>query len=304
MSFTEVGALLLPKANYEKTKVTDKIDVSLCYRDGSLHLSSNDAGHFYAVILETGNFRKFSFDKSNIKTSSTCNFDSEEPGQLCINGNSISIKEKCEGSPPSGIISGSVGASNAYLFDDSNTVYAFSASVFKEGGSSSKLTKQSKEKAFVGKAKPKPPPPDPKGRQINGLIGSKSPLKLLLHSISHHQIKNPATVTPSGTSWLHSSFSSSSSYASRASPFGYGPAAPPGRRPSCQSSARARAVKKVERAEREEGEELVEAALRAATAPAPAAKERESERAWPGGTPAAASQSRASTPASRTARRA
>ena len=174
MSDNEVGALLLPKGTYEKTKVVDK-DVYSCNRDGSLHLSSNDAGYFYAISKE--NFKKYHFAKDSIKTSTACSVDGDELGQPCISGDSISVKKKCDGTVPSGIISGSVGASNAYLFDDSNTVYAFSASVFKEGGSV-KLTKQSKEKAFVGKTKPKPPAPDPKGRQINFIINT---LKTLLY---------------------------------------------------------------------------------------------------------------------------
>ena len=177
MSSSEVGALLLPKGTYENSAAKG-FDVLNCYRDGSLHLSSNDAGHFYAVTPDTGNFASYHFnDNNNIKDSSKCISAEKDLGQLCISGDSISFKKKCDGSSLSGIISGSVGASNAYLFDDSNTVYAFSASVFKEGGSV-KLTKQSKEKAFVGKTKPKPPAPDPKGRQINFIINT---LKTLLY---------------------------------------------------------------------------------------------------------------------------
>ena len=185
MRSSEVGALLLPKGTYENSAAKG-FDVSYCYRDGSLHLSSNDAGHFYSVTPDTGNFASYHFnDNNNIKDSSKCISAETDLGQLCISGDSISFKKKCDGSPLSGIISGSVGASNAYLFDDSNTVYAFSASVFKGSGSSSKLTKQSKEKAFVGKAKPKPPAPDPKGKQINFI---KNTLKTLLH-LQNTQLK-------------------------------------------------------------------------------------------------------------------
>ncbi len=151
MSSSEIGTLLLPLGNYEKTMIIETNIVG-CYHKGSLHLSSNEADHFYAIVPETGNFRQLYFENKSIKASSLC-IAPDKLGQLCINEDSISFKDKCDGTVPSGIISGSVGSTNAYLFDDSNTVYVFEATVFKSK-QSAKLTKKSKDEAFVGQIKP------------------------------------------------------------------------------------------------------------------------------------------------------
>ncbi len=153
MSNSEIGTLLLPSGSYEKTVIKNNgIDLPLCYLKASLHLSSNEAGHFYAISTD-GNFTKFHFNQNSIKVSTVCIRPDDGLGQLCINEENISFKDKCDGTVPSGIISGSVGSTNAYLFDDSNTVYAFEASVF-TSKQSAKLTKKSKEEAFVGQVKP------------------------------------------------------------------------------------------------------------------------------------------------------
>ncbi len=152
MSKSEIGSLLLPSGSYEKTPIT-VYNIPSCYHIASLHLSTNEVNHFYAIVSENGNFQKFVFKEKNIRNSTMCNGEGNDLGQLCINDESISFKVKCDGTVPSGIISGSVGSTNVYLFDDSNTVYVFEATVF-TNKQSAKLTKKSKEEAFVGQVKP------------------------------------------------------------------------------------------------------------------------------------------------------
>ncbi|KAH9408109.1 hypothetical protein TYRP_011766 [Tyrophagus putrescentiae] len=60
------------------------------------------------------------------------------------------VKFVCKDSSGDNLVA-MIGSSNAYLFDDSNTVYVFEASVF-TSKQSAKLTKKSKEEAFEDKS--------------------------------------------------------------------------------------------------------------------------------------------------------
>ncbi|KAH9408406.1 hypothetical protein TYRP_012079 [Tyrophagus putrescentiae] len=148
MSSKSVGVLPLPSGSYEPTEI-DSEAVGNCYKNGYLYLSTTESLNYF-VISSTGYAVKYHFyANSDIKSLTSCS--SQNPlGHLCINGDNISIKKKCDGSPLSGVISGFV-SNTAYFVDGSGTVYSFPGSALVKDGSA-KLTKLTKEKAFVGEA--------------------------------------------------------------------------------------------------------------------------------------------------------
>ncbi len=118
--------------------------MSACYQSGEIFFSSNKPKHYFQ--LENGNVTLSEFVSATIASAKICT-PLITLGQLCATGKGgdakITISSSCSGSPPSDITAGYVGDSKAYLFDGSNAVYYFDASVFKAGGGqqSVKLTK-------------------------------------------------------------------------------------------------------------------------------------------------------------------
>ncbi len=147
MSSKSVGVLPLPSGSYEPTKIDSGSSVD-CHKNSYYYVSTTESVNYF-VIDSTGLVSKYHFSNSDIKSSTSCGY-AKTIGHLCTNGDNISIKDKCDGSPLSGIVSGFVGTT-AYLVDGSGTVYSFSGSAFAKDGSA-KLTKLTKEKAFVGEA--------------------------------------------------------------------------------------------------------------------------------------------------------
>lgn len=160
MSDSKVGGVTLPGGGSVQTAITDADAISNCFSSGKIHLSSSELVNYYSIGSD-GRGRKFKFYEGSIKSSTGCIFNGDL-GYLCTSGLQISFSTTCTGTPISGLVSGFVGVTNAYLFDDSN-VYVFSSNAFT--GQSVLLTKKDSKSAWLGKpstSKPddNPNPPD------------------------------------------------------------------------------------------------------------------------------------------------
>ena len=146
MNSKSVGVLPLPSGSYEPAKMNSH-EAGDCLSKSHFYVSSTESLKYF-FIGSNGYAGKWDFKSdTGIKSSTICQKDSEL-GYLCNNGDSISIKDKCDGSPLSGIVSGFVGTT-AYLVDGSGTVYSFPGSAFVKDGSA-KLTKISSKDAWKG----------------------------------------------------------------------------------------------------------------------------------------------------------
>ncbi len=128
MSSSSVGAVKLPDGGAVTTKITKPRYISDCYDSGNVHLSTSKSLHYY-TLSSSGDVTYQNFNKKTIESSITCN-TGEVSSKLCINGDKITVKEGCQGSSISNLVSGYVGGSSVYLFGSDNTVYVFDASAF------------------------------------------------------------------------------------------------------------------------------------------------------------------------------
>ncbi len=156
MSSSSVAAVKLPDGGSEPTQIKEPRDIAFCYEQGSIYLSLSNALHYY-IVSTSGVVRKYKFNEDNIVSSETCNAEGGQ-SKLCISDKKITIKKDCAGSSISGLVSGYVSASIAYLFDTENAVYVFDASAF-TSGQATDMKKVNATDAWKGHT---PPPFHPK----------------------------------------------------------------------------------------------------------------------------------------------
>ena len=132
MSSSSVDAIDLPDGESVPVKMKPS-DLSLCFEDGSIHLSSNKS-LYYWTFGSSGKMKHFHFNQESIMSSSSCNLESV-PSKLCVNDEKIVIKDGCKGSVIPNLVSGYVSNTTAYLFDTTSSVYVFNASAFTDGQS-------------------------------------------------------------------------------------------------------------------------------------------------------------------------
>ncbi len=161
MSSGSIGAVKLPDGGTVKTEITKPGKISDCYDSGSTHLPTSKALYYY-TISSNGELVTYFFNGKDISSSSMCN--GSPSSKLCVNGDKVTVKEGCQGSSISNLVSGYVGGSSAYLFDTANTVYVFDASAFK--GQSVALKKVASKDAWKGK-KIEPDPDDDDGKWVH-----------------------------------------------------------------------------------------------------------------------------------------
>lgn len=147
------GFVILPGGGYIKLNPSSPKD---CFENGDVHISYDKVLLQYFTIQANGQVRRYSFGKnpSNIADMDYCGWTNynEEGNFICTSGSQISIG-KCTGSPVSGLVSGYIGPSYAYLFDSHNNVYIFNASIFEYTKNSTlppvPFTKLSSKDAFT-----------------------------------------------------------------------------------------------------------------------------------------------------------
>ncbi|KAH9394120.1 hypothetical protein TYRP_021254 [Tyrophagus putrescentiae] len=135
MDSLSVGAFNLAENKFTPLPIVPGA-MSACYQSGEIFFASNKPKHYFQ-LKSSGNVTLSEFVSATIASAQICT-PLTTLGQLCATGKGgdakITISSSCSGSPPSDITAGYVGDSKAYLFDGSNAVYYFDASVFKQGG--------------------------------------------------------------------------------------------------------------------------------------------------------------------------
>ena len=150
MSESKVSAVTLPDGAAVKPGIADKSDVATCFRSGEVHLaaSSSQAPSYFSIEKSSGRLTKFHFDKESIETSDGCATDGAL-GFLCTGGTDMSLfSHSCTGKPIADLVSGYVGPTTAFLFDASNTVYAFPSALFSNVNQSVAVKKVSAKEAW------------------------------------------------------------------------------------------------------------------------------------------------------------
>ena len=170
MSKQGVNVLSLSSGSFDQADIKNNVILNSCFHEGSLHLSSSDAGTYY-VLDSKGSLFKVTFSNTDsVALSKSC---LEYPlGHLCYQGKKMTLSDTCKDPPPKDIVSGLVTGASAYLFTKTGDLYLFSASLFKQSSGSVDVTVVKAEEAWPtgGAASSSAKPPAPTTGSSNGML--------------------------------------------------------------------------------------------------------------------------------------
>ena len=151
MSSSSVGAFNLPNGGSAQMKITEHLQIAVCYDGGSIHLPSSESLNYWTVS-SSGKINEFHFDRDSITSAGMC-IPKGSPSKLCISDTTIAVKDDCLGSSIPSFSAGYLGSAG-FLFGTDNSVYIFDASAF--SGTSSSLKKVSSKDAWKSSADVQP----------------------------------------------------------------------------------------------------------------------------------------------------
>ena len=132
-------------------KITEHLQIAVCYDGGSIHLPSSESLNYWTVS-SSGKINEFHFDRDSITSAGMC-IPKGSPSKLCISDTTIAVKDDCLGSSIPSFSAGYLGSAG-FLFGTDNSVYIFDASAF--SGTSSSLKKVSSKDAWKSSADVQP----------------------------------------------------------------------------------------------------------------------------------------------------